>query len=111
MSALQKSGTLAWVAIKLKEVADAAEIVQNATDPNTREQAAYDAATKLAEAVGIGIPLWFLDKALTKTGLDRVFDSLRKDKSFQDYLKDQAAKKSLRDAGLGTLAEWGIKAS
>jgi hypothetical protein len=33
MSALQKTGTLAWIATKLKEVADAAEIVQNATDP------------------------------------------------------------------------------
>ena len=109
MSALQKSGTLVWIADKLKQVAEAAEIAQNAADPATREQAAYDAATKLAEAVGIGIPLWFLDKALTKTGLDRVFDSLKKNKSFEEYLKDQVAKKNLRDFGLGNLAEWGLK--
>ena len=109
MSALQKSGTLVWIADKLKQVEEAAEIAQNAADPATREQAAYDAATKLAEAVGIGIPLWFLDKALTKTGLDRVFDSLKKNKSFEEYLKDQVAKKNLRDFGLGNLAEWGLK--
>ena len=95
MSASQKAGALAWVAKKLKEVADAAEIVQKSTDPNTREQAAYDAATKLAEAVGIGIPLWFLDKALTKTGLDRVFDSLRKDKSFQNGRKGVSVNNSM----------------
>ena len=47
MSALQKSGTLAWIVDKLKQVAEAAEIAQNAADPATREQAAYDAATKL----------------------------------------------------------------
>ncbi|MFN3716744.1 MAG: hypothetical protein ACK4R8_08485, partial [Thiobacillus sp.] len=109
MSALQKAGVLAWITDKLKQVTEAAEIAQNAADPAKREQAAYDAATKLAEAVGIGIPLWFLDKALTKTGLDRVFDSLKKNKSFEEYLKDQVAKKNLRDFGLGNLAEWGLK--
>ena len=109
MSALQRAGSLAWVADKLKQVAEAGEIALNATDPAKREQAAYDAATKLAEAAGIGIPLWFLDKALTKTGLDRVFDSLRKNKSFEEYLKDQVAKKNLRDFGIGNIAEWGLK--
>ncbi|MFN7864249.1 MAG: hypothetical protein ACK5N7_13245, partial [Curvibacter sp.] len=109
MSALQRAGDLAWVADKLKQVVEAGEIALNATDPATREQAAYDAATKLAEAAGIGIPLWFLDKALTKVGLDRVFDSLKKNKSFEEYLKDQVAKKNLRDLGIGNIAEWGLK--
>jgi hypothetical protein len=84
--ALQKLGGLAWIADKLKQVYEAADLAQNALDPATREQAAYDAATKLAEAVGIGIPLFFLDKALTKTKLDRVFDSLKKNKAFEEYL-------------------------
>ncbi len=109
MSVLQKAGSVVWIIDKIKQVVEAAEIVQNATDPAKREQAAYDAATKLAEAVGIGIPLWFIDKAVTKTGLDRVFDSLRKNKAFEEYLKDQVAQKNLRDFGLGNLAEWGLK--
>ena len=108
MSALQRIGALAWVAEKLKQVADAGEIAVNATDPATREQAAFDAATKLAEAVGIGIPLWFLDKAISKTGLERVFDSLKKNKSFEEYLRDQVATKNLRDFGIGNIAEWGV---
>ncbi len=108
MSFYQKMGSLAWVAEKLDGVVDAAEIMQTAVDPATRDQAAFDAATKLAEAVGIGIPLYFLDEALTKTGLDRVFDSLKKDKAFEQYLKDQIASKNLRDYGLGTIAEWGL---
>lgn len=78
MKALHGAGALAWIIDKLNEVVDAGEIALNATDPNTREQAAYDAATKLAEAAGIGIPLWFVDQAMTKTGLDRIFDSLKK---------------------------------
>ena len=56
----------------------------------------------------MGIPLWFLDKALTKTGLDRVFDSLKENKSFQEYLKQQAAAKNIRDFGLGQIADWGL---
>jgi len=32
MSALQKAGALAWIADKLKQVAEAAEIAQNAAD-------------------------------------------------------------------------------
>ena len=105
MSALQRAGSLAWVADKLKQVAEAGEIALNATGPAKREQAAYDAATKLAEAAGIDIHPWFLDKALTKTGLDWVFDSLRKNKSFEEYLKDQVAKKNLRNFGIGNIAE------
>ena len=58
--------------------------------------------------MGVGIPLWFLDKALTKTGLDRVFDSLKENKSFQEYLKQQAAAKNIRDFGLGQIADWGL---
>lgn len=108
MKALHGAGALAWIIDKLNEVVDAGEIALNATDPNTREQAAYDAATKLAEAAGIGIPLWFVDQAMTKTGLDRIFDSLKKNKSFEAYLKDQVAKRNLRDFGLGNIAEWGL---
>lgn len=106
MGTMQKLGNLAWIAEKFKQVADAGEIALNAQDPATREQAYYDAATKLAELAGIGIPLWFLNEALTKTGLDRVFDSLRKNESFDKYLADQIAAKHLRDYGLGNLAEW-----
>lgn len=109
MSAFQRIGALAWVTDKLNQVADAGEIALNATDAATREQAAFDAATKLAEVAAIGIPLWFLDRALTKTGLDRVFDSLKKNKSFEEYLKNQIAEKNLRDFGIGNIAEWGLK--
>ncbi len=108
MSTLQKIGSLLWLADKLKQVTEAAEIAQNATDPMTREQAALDAATKLAEAVGIGIPLWFIDQVLTKTGLDRVFDTLKKNKSFEAYLEDQIAKKNFRDITSANVAEWGL---
>lgn len=108
MTVFQKLGTLAWIADKLQQVVDATKIAMNAADPATREQAEYDAATKLAETIGIGIPLWFLDKALTKTGLDRVFDVLKKNESFQKYLKDQIAKKNIRDFVIGNIAEWGL---
>lgn len=109
MSVLQRAGALAWTANKLQKAAAAGEIAMNATDPATREQAAYDAATHIAEAVGVGIPLWFTNNALTATGLDRVFDSLKTNKSFEQYLKEQAAKNNIRDFGLGALAEWGLQ--
>jgi len=60
------------------------------------------------ELLGIGIPLWFADKFFTKTGLDRVFDSLKKNVSYEEYLVRQGAFKNVRDFTLGGLAEWGL---
>ena len=88
MSIYNKIGALAYIADKLLKAIELYEIAEAAIDPAAREQAMFDAATLLAEAVAIGIPLAFLDKFVTKTGLDRVFDSLSKNTSFQQYLRD-----------------------
>ena len=104
----QKLGAAAYYADKINNIVSYGEIALNASDPATREQAMWDTANELAKLAGIGIPLWFLDKALAKTGLDRVFDSLRKQESFQKYLRDQVASQNIRDYGLATMAEWGL---
>ena len=108
MSVLYKAASITLVVEKLKQAKESGEIAIEALDPATRDKAALDAATKIAEAVGLGIPVWFIDQAIGKTGLDRVFDSLRKNKTFEKYLKDQAAAKNLRDFGAGTILEWGL---
>lgn len=74
-TAYQKIGLFAYYADKINSIVTYGDIALRTTDPDTREQALWDAANELAKLAGIGIPLWFLDKALTKTGLDRVFDS------------------------------------
>ena len=108
MSAYNKLGVIAYVADKLKTAVELYEVAQLASDPATKDQAMYDMATKLAEAVAIGIPLALLDKLITKTGLDRVFDSMSKNVTFQQYLKDQVAAKNIRDFTLGQIGEFGL---
>ncbi|MGR6637918.1 calcium-binding protein [Pseudomonas aeruginosa] len=108
-TAYQKIGLFAYYADKINSIVTYGDIALRTTDPDTREQALWDAANELAKLAGIGIPLWFLDKALTKTGLDRVFDSLKKQESFQKYLMDKAATQSVYNYLLADLAEWGLE--
>ncbi|MBU0483513.1 MAG: hypothetical protein KKB30_03240 [Proteobacteria bacterium] len=104
MSLYQRIGQLAWYANKANEINDAYDMYQ-ATKSN---DALLEVAAKVGELAAIGIPLWYADKFLTKTGLARVFDSLKKHQTFEDYLRNQAAASNIRDLGLGTIAEWGL---
>jgi len=97
MSAYNKAGAAAYFAYKAYEIKQAYDLYQQVKDTPQSTDAMLSLATKIAETVGIGIPVSFADKILTKTGLDRVFDSLRKDKTFEQYLKDQKTDSMLRD--------------
>ena len=108
MNGTEKLGVLADAYDRIKEAYEWATIAADTSYPDRREEALLNAATKIAEVAAIDIPLWYIDKAFTKTGLDRVFDSLKKNQSFQDYLKRQAATKNIRDVSLSTIADWGL---
>jgi Ca2+-binding RTX toxin-like protein len=49
-----------------------------------------------------------IEKALQKTGLARVFDSLRKDSGFQDYLKKQKLQQDIGATSIAQLVDYAI---
>jgi Ca2+-binding RTX toxin-like protein len=105
MSIYNKAGSIAYITYKAYEVKQAYDAYQAVKDSPTATDAAFTLATKIAEFVGLGIPVWYANNLLTKTGLDRVFDSLKKDQPFDQYLKDQTTANQLREVGAGIILE------
>ncbi len=105
MTAYNNAGAAAYYAYKAYEIKQAYDFYQQVKDTPQATDAMLTLTTKIAETVGIGIPVWFADKIFTKTGLDRVFDSLRRDKTYEQYLKDQKTDSTLREAGIGLTGE------
>jgi Ca2+-binding RTX toxin-like protein len=106
MTVYSKGGAISYFAFKAYEIKQAYEVYQQVKQTPLASDAIFTLATKIAEAVGVGIPVWFADKIFTATGLDRVFDGLKNDKSFEEFLKDQKTDSRLREIGIGMSSEF-----
>jgi VCBS repeat-containing protein len=95
------SGTVAYVSTKASTVKDAYSLWQaeQSTD------AALNLTKELAQIAGVTalsalIESTLLAKLFEKTGLDRVFDSLKKDVPYKDYLRNQKNWAEARKVGV-----------
>ena len=93
-----------WVATKAKQLGEAWDLYQ----ATKSKDAALAVATKLSE-ISAGIAVGYLVtgfvEAIQKTGLDRLFDSIRKDKSYGDYVKTQENWENFADYSSGEAAK------
>jgi len=96
-----------WIIKKMDQVKDSWDLWQSGQGDG------IDFATKLAElgagaASGFATSLWI--KGIQKTGLDRVFDSLRRDRTLADYVASQNMTRSVADFAAGeatdALIDW-----
>ncbi|MBD9426959.1 calcium-binding protein [Pseudomonas sp. PDM15] len=81
---------------------------------NTAQTAenALDIAQAVAQTLGVaavaGLTEVGVSKLLQKSGLDRVFDSLKKNKEFNDYLKEQLHLQDISSISIAMLVDFGI---
>ena len=89
-----------WVAKKTSELQQVWDLYQT----NKSSDTALSVASKLSEiaaGVAAGMAVSATLEAIQKTGLDRVFDSIRKDKSYNDYITHQENWKNFSDYAAG----------
>ncbi|SFT04980.1 MULTISPECIES: calcium-binding protein, partial [unclassified Pseudomonas] len=98
--------------VYIYDKADAAikwyNIGRDATDPATRNEAYLKAGEEIAKMAGIGIPVYYIEKILQKSGLDLVFDSMKNNQTLQEYLVRQGFKAELFKFGLAKTLEFFI---
>ncbi|MCP1456103.1 calcium-binding protein [Pseudomonas kilonensis] len=80
-------------------------IGRDAIDPATRNEAYLKAWEEVAKMAGIGIPVYYIEKVLQKSGLDLVFDSMKDNQTLQEYLARQGFKTELFKFGLAKTLE------
>ncbi|WP_211442385.1 calcium-binding protein [Collimonas humicola] len=110
MSVAKYVGMGLWLKKKTSQLSDAYDLYQRTQS----DDAALEVATKLAEiaaGIGVGYVAGGFVGAVQKTGLDRVFDSIRKNMAHDEYLKEQKIWKEISEIGAeeatDALIEWG----
>ena len=101
-------GTLAALLKNAEKVNSAVESYVNSQTTSN----ALDVAQSLAQFLGVaavaGLTEVGVSKFLQKAGLDRVFDSLKENKAFTDYLQDQLHIQDIASISVAMIVDFGI---
>ncbi|WP_271411782.1 calcium-binding protein [Pseudomonas sp. Q1-7] len=104
-------GMLGTTAVLMKN-ADRLKSAIDAYDTARSVDSALDVAQAFSQFLGVaavaGLTEVGVGKFLQKAGLDRVFDSLRKDKGFQEYVQSQFHVREVASVSVAVLVDYGI---
>ncbi|QEO78810.1 calcium-binding protein [Pseudomonas brassicacearum] len=102
---LRQAATAVYIYDKADNAIKWFNIGRDAIDPATRNEAYLKMGEEIAKMAGIGIPVYYIEKVLQKSGLDLVFDSMKNNQTLQEYLARQGFKTELFKFGLAKTLE------